>query len=212
MARVVAGDEATLRARPPLSSLVCTIAPLAQDAEGMEAALVFAEAGLPVGFMSMANAGSTGPATIPGTIAAADAEIVAALVLVQLVQPGAPVFHSLMPGLMDRRTGGHLATTWEGEVAYPVGVELAHAWGVPTLAGVFGTDAPVPGWQAAAEAAVALTLCALCGAETGGRARAPRRVHGVLPRAARPRRRHPRAASAATSPPSTPAARRSPWT
>jgi len=46
-------------------------------------------------------------------------------------------------------------------------VELAHAWGVPTLAGVYGTDARTPGWQAAAEAAVALTLCALAGAETG---------------------------------------------
>jgi trimethylamine:corrinoid methyltransferase-like protein len=167
MARVLAGDEATLRARPPLSALICTIAPLAQDDEGMEGALVLAEAGIPVGFMSMATAGSTGPATIPGTVAAGDAEIVAALTLVQLAHPGAPVFHSLMTGMMDPRTGAYLATPWENEIAYVVGVELAHAWGVPTLAGVFGTDALTPGWQAAAEAAVALTLCALAGAETG---------------------------------------------
>jgi trimethylamine--corrinoid protein Co-methyltransferase len=167
LARVLAGDEATLRARPPLSALVCTIAPLAQDAEGMEGALVLAEAGLPVGFMSMATAGSTGPATIPGTVVAGDAEIVAALALVELVHPGAPVFHSLMPGVMEPRTGAYLATPWENEIAYVVGVELAHAWGVPTLAGVYGTDARAPGWQAAAEAAVALTLNALAGAETG---------------------------------------------
>jgi trimethylamine---corrinoid protein Co-methyltransferase len=167
MARVLAGDDATLRARPPLSALICTIAPLAQDDEGMEGALVLAEAGIPVGFMSMATAGSTGPATIPGTVVAGDAEIVAALTLVQLVHPGAPVFHSLMTGMMDPRTGAYLATSWEGEIAYVVGVELAHAWGVPTLAGVYGTDARTPGWQAAAEAAVALTLCALAGAETG---------------------------------------------
>ena len=30
-ARVVAGDETTMRERPPLSSLICNIAPLAQD-------------------------------------------------------------------------------------------------------------------------------------------------------------------------------------
>jgi trimethylamine--corrinoid protein Co-methyltransferase len=167
MAGVIAGDTASLRARPPLSALICTIAPLAQDAEGMEGALVLAAAGIPVGFMSMATAGSTGPATIPGTIAAGDAEIVAALALVQLVHPGAPVFHSLMPGMMEPRSGAYLATPWENEIAYVAGVELAHAWGVPTLAGVFGTDARTPGWQAAAEAAVALTLCALAGAETG---------------------------------------------
>jgi trimethylamine--corrinoid protein Co-methyltransferase len=167
MAKVIAGDEATQRERPPLSSLVCTIAPLAQDEGGMESALVFAEAGLPVGFMSMANTGSTGPATIAGTIALADAEIVAAMVLVQMAHPGAPTFHSLMPGVMHPRTGAYLSTSWQGELPYAVGVELAHMWGVPTLAGVFGTDGQVPGWQAAAEAGSCLVLCALCGAETG---------------------------------------------
>jgi len=167
MARVLAGDTRSFRARPPLSSLVCTIAPLAQDADGMEAALVLAEAGLPVGFMSMACAGSTGPATIPGTIVQGDAEIVAALTLIQLAYPGAPVYHSLMTGVMHPRTGDHLSTSWDGEIAYAVGVELAHRWGVPTLAGVFGTDAATPGWQAAEASGVALTLCALAGAETG---------------------------------------------
>lgn len=167
MAMVIAGDAATLRARPPLSSLICTIAPLAQDPGGMEAALVFAEAGIPVGFMSMANAGSTGPATIAGTLSAADAEIVAALVLVQLAFPGAPVYYSMMPGIMHPRTGAYLSTTWEIDVAYAAGVELAHLWGVPSLAAMFGPDAPAPGWQSAAEVASSLLLDALCGAETG---------------------------------------------
>jgi trimethylamine--corrinoid protein Co-methyltransferase len=167
IATVIAGDRESLRKRPVLSSLVCTIAPLAQDAGGMEAALVFAEAGLPVGFMSMANAGSTGPATIAGTLVAADAEIVAALVCLQLAYPGTPVYHSMMPGIMHPRTGGYLATAWQGEILYAAGVELAHMWGVPTLSGVFGTDATVPGWQSASESAASLLLCAMCGAETG---------------------------------------------
>jgi trimethylamine--corrinoid protein Co-methyltransferase len=167
MATVVAGDVETRRQRPPLSSLVCTIAPLAQDKGGMESALIFAEAGLPVGFMSMANAGSTAPATLAGTVVAADAEIVAAMTLIQMAHPGAPVYHSLMPGIMHPRTGGYLGTAWEGELLYAVGVELAHAWGVPTLAGIFGTDAQVPGWQQAAEAGSSLLLTALCGADTG---------------------------------------------
>jgi trimethylamine--corrinoid protein Co-methyltransferase len=40
-------------------------------------------------------------------------------------------------------------------------------WGVPTLAGTFGGDAPEPGWQMGAMEGVATMLCALCGAETG---------------------------------------------
>jgi trimethylamine--corrinoid protein Co-methyltransferase len=166
MARVIAGDEATMRARPPLSLLVCTIAPLALDADGMESALAFAEAGLPVGFMSMATAGLTAPATVPGTMAIGDAEIVAAMVLIQMAHPGAPTYHSLMPGIMHPRTGDFVGSTWEADLFYSGGVELAHMWGVPTLAGV-GTEAATSSWESASGIAASLLLCALCGAETG---------------------------------------------
>jgi trimethylamine--corrinoid protein Co-methyltransferase len=167
MADVVAGNEQARRQRPPLSLLVCSIAPLAQDRDGLESALLFAEAGLPVGFMSMVNTGSTAPATIAGTLVTGDAEIVSALVMIQMAYPGAPVFHSLMPGIMHPRTGDYQSSTLEASLFYPMGTELAHRWGVPTLAGVFGTDALVPGWQSAAEAASSLLLCALVGSETG---------------------------------------------
>jgi trimethylamine--corrinoid protein Co-methyltransferase len=167
MARIIAGDAVTLRTRPPLSLLVCCIAPLGLDREGMESALVLAAAGQPVGFMSMANVGSTGPATLAGTLVVADAEIVAAMTLIQMAYPGAPVFHSMMPGVMHPHTGAYLATAWEGTILYPIGVEMAHNWGVPTLAGVFATDGQVPGWQSAGDGASSLMLCALAGADTG---------------------------------------------
>jgi len=167
MATVIAGNKDDLRKRPPLSSLICTIAPLAQDRDGMEAALVLAREGIPVGFMSMANTGSTGPVTIAGLLAAADAEIVAALVLLQMAYPGTPVYHSMMPGIMNPRTGAYMSTAWEIDIAYAIGVELAHMWGVPTLAAVFGPDAQSPGWQSAGEVGSGLLLNALCGAETG---------------------------------------------
>jgi trimethylamine--corrinoid protein Co-methyltransferase len=166
MARVVAGNERTMRARPPLSLLVCTIAPLAQDVDGIESALVFAEAGLPVGFMSMAATGLTAPATVAGTIAVGDTEIVAAMVLIQMAYPGTPTYHSLMPGIMHPSTGDFMGSAWEADLFYSGGVELAHMWGVPTLAGV-GAEAATSGWESAQGIASSMLLCALCGAETG---------------------------------------------
>ena len=165
MAQVIAGDEATMRERPPLSSLICTIAPLGQDPDGMESALVFAEAGLPVGFMSMATAGLTAPATIAGTIAVADAEMVSAMVLIQMAYPGAPTYHSMMPGIMHPRTGDFLGGDWDAGLFYLAGVELAHMWGVSTLAGI-GTEAPTLDWESAVGLAASILMCALCGAET----------------------------------------------
>ncbi len=166
MAKVIAGDEATLRKRSPLSSLVCTIAPLAQDKDGLESALVFAEAGLPVGFMSMAATSLTAPASISGSFSIGDAEIVAAMTLIQLAYPGAPTYHSLMTGVMHPQTGAFIGSAEKASLGSPVGTELAHMWGVPTLAGV-GTGADTSSWESALGVASHMLLCALCGAETG---------------------------------------------
>jgi trimethylamine--corrinoid protein Co-methyltransferase len=148
MAEVIAGGSDEMRTRPPLSSLVCTIAPLGQDKEGIEGAMVFAEAGVPVGFMSMPNIGSTSPATMGGALVIGNAEVVSAMVLMQLVAPGAPVFHSLMASVMDPRSGDYIASMSEKYLCNAAAVQLAHDWGVPSLAGVFGVDSPEPAsWQ-----------------------------------------------------------------
>jgi trimethylamine--corrinoid protein Co-methyltransferase len=164
MAKVVAGSEEAMRKRPPLSLLICTIAPLAMDAESMDAALVAAEAGIPVGFMAMPNTGSTAPATRAGTIVLGDAEIVSAMVLIQMAYPGAPIYHSFMPGMTHPRTGAYYS---HESIVYAAGVELAHMWGVPTLAGTFGSDSQFIGWETGMSGGNTSLLCALCGAETG---------------------------------------------
>jgi len=166
MAKVIAGSEVEMRKRPPLSLLTCTIAPLAHDAESMDASLVAAEAGIPVGFMSMPNTGSTGPATIAGTISQGDAEIVSAMVLIQMAYPGAPIYHSFMPGMTHPRTGAYYS---HDSHVYAIGVELSHMWGVPTLAamGGGGSDAHRLGWENGMAGGKSQLLGALCGAETG---------------------------------------------
>jgi trimethylamine:corrinoid methyltransferase-like protein len=65
MATVIAGSRDELRRRPPLSLVVCTIAPLVQDEPGIEGALVMAEAGIPVGFLAMPTLGTTARAGLP---------------------------------------------------------------------------------------------------------------------------------------------------
>ena len=165
MATVIAGDKDELRRRPVFSLVVCTIAPLAQDKEGIEGALILAEAGIPVGFLAMPTLGTTAPATYAGALVMADAEIISATVLVQLAHPGAPVFHSLMPAWADPRSGAY--------VGYPLDsrhrcapVEMAHHWKMPTLGAAFGTDSSEPGtWQSAVEVTLDPFLVGLTGAE-----------------------------------------------
>jgi len=108
MAEIIAGDRESMRASPPLSALICTIAPLCQDKDAIEAAMTFSEAGVPVGFMSMPTIGSTAPATAGGALLVGNAELVSALVLMQLVAPGAPVFYSLCASVMDPQTADYI--------------------------------------------------------------------------------------------------------
>lgn len=165
MATIVAGGEEARRARPPLSAMVCTVSPLMQDREAIEAALEFAAAGVPVGFTAMPTMGTTAPATMAGLLTVADAEVVSATVLVQLAAPGAPVFHSILPATCDPRTGAYVPKPLNRFGRQTV-IEIAHHWGVPSQVGGFGTAARKPGtWQAAAEVALDLYPVALAGAD-----------------------------------------------
>src|SRR5512139_1854348 len=64
MTALIAGGRDALRQRPLLSTIQCTLSPLGQDSGNLESALACAEAGLPVGMMTMASMVSTGPATL----------------------------------------------------------------------------------------------------------------------------------------------------
>jgi trimethylamine--corrinoid protein Co-methyltransferase len=165
MATVIAGSREELRHRPMFSLVLCTIAPLVQDQEGIEGALVLAEAGIPVAFLAMPTLGTTSPATLAGALAVGDAEIISGTVLLQLASPGAPVSHSIMQGWADPRSGNY--------VPYPVNarsrfapVDMAHYWGMPSFGGAFGTESEEPGtWQSAADVALDPLLISLAGVE-----------------------------------------------
>ncbi|MFC1996386.1 trimethylamine methyltransferase family protein [Chloroflexota bacterium] len=166
MADVIAGSVENRRKRPPLSSLVCTIAPLGQDKEGIEAAMVFAEAGIPVGFMGMPTMGSTAPAIPAGALVIGNAEAVSAMVLMQLVAPGAPVFQSLLVSAMDPRSADYIVSTPEKYLCNTASVQMAHDWGVPSLAGTFGVDCPEPNsWQLGRDSVYTALMCALAGTD-----------------------------------------------
>jgi trimethylamine--corrinoid protein Co-methyltransferase len=166
MAEVIAGSKKTLRTRPPLSSLVCTIAPLGQDREGIEGAMLYAEAGVPVGFMAMPNIGSTSPATMAGALAIGNSEVVSAMVLMQLVAPGAPVFHSLLASVMDPRSGNYITGISEKYLCNAAAVQLAHDWNVPSLGGAFSVDCPTPdSWQLGRDSVYTSLFTPLLGAE-----------------------------------------------
>jgi trimethylamine--corrinoid protein Co-methyltransferase len=165
MATVLRGSLEEVRQRPPISLIVCTIAPLTQDREAIEGALVLGAAGIPITVMSMPTMGTTAPATYAGTLAIGDAEIISATVLMQLANPGAPVFHSLLHAWADPRNAAYIGYPLDSRARYAA-VEMAHHWGMPSLGGAFGTESQkLDDWRSAAEVATDPLLVGLAGAE-----------------------------------------------
>lgn len=162
MAEIVAGSSESLKIRPPLSLIVSPISPLNNDKGALDAALVFAEAGLPVGFATMPVMGSTGPASIAGTMVLGNAEILSAICLLQLAFPGTPVTYPFFSGVMNPHTGDCTVTTKNQFLFYAATTQLGHYYSIPVMSSFGGTDHFKPdSWQVGKDEAVdAFYICA----------------------------------------------------
>ena len=148
MATAMAGGRDALRERPPLSIMQCTAPPLGHDGGSLDAALIAAAAGLPVGFMTMTSCGTTAPVTLAGNLVVGNAEVISALALIQLAYPGAPVFYAAAQTAMDLRTGGYTGGGPEDFLFGAATNVLADFYDVPLSMGSFATGAKEPNWQA----------------------------------------------------------------
>ncbi len=151
MATAIAGGREALRQRPLLSIMQCTAPPLGQDGGSVDAALVGAEAGLPMGFMTMASCLTTGPATLAGNLVVGNAEVISATALIQLAYPGAPVFYAAAQTASDLRSGAYTGGGPEDFLLGAAGNLLSDFYNIPLSMGSFATGAKEPDWQAGIE-------------------------------------------------------------
>src|SRR5271157_2900666 len=151
MAAMIAGGKEALRRRPVLSLMQCTASPLGHDGGSIDAALLAAEVGLPTGFMTMSACLTTGPATMAGTLAVGNAEVIAGTVLLQLAYPGAPVFYAAAQTASDLRNGAYTGGGPEDFLFGAATNVLSDFYHIPLSMGSFATGAKEPNWQAGLE-------------------------------------------------------------
>ena len=167
MASVIAGGRDKLRERPIYSLLLCGIAPLSQDRGGVESALAFAEAGLPVGIMSMPTMGLTAPPYQAADLAIGFAEMLSDCVLIQIAYPGTPLFITIDPAIIDPRSGDYFFGSAFSQVTSAAAVQLAHSNGLPiTSQFSFGGNAfRLNSWQVGIENVYGHLLSVMAGAD-----------------------------------------------
>ena len=167
MAIAIAGSKEKLRDRPILSQLLCCIAPLAQDKGGIEAAMVFAEYGIPVGFMSMPTLGLTAPPYAAGSLTLAMAETLSGIMLTQIINPGVGNYISVNPGIIDPRTGVYFMGSGIAQITNVAGFQMAHSNCIPVLAchSFGGSQYELGNWQAGYENLYSHFLAVMAGAD-----------------------------------------------
>jgi trimethylamine--corrinoid protein Co-methyltransferase len=161
MAKLVAGDSERLRKRPPLSIMQCTAPPLGHDGGSLEAALIVAEAGIPVGFMTMTASLTTAPATLAGNLVVGNAEVLSAAALIQLAHPGAPFFYAAAQTASDLRTGAYTGGGPEDFLFGAATNVLADYYNMPLSMGSFATGAKEPNWQAGIDNSLSTFMASL---------------------------------------------------
>ena len=165
MATAIAGSADELRRRPVLSIMQCTTSPLSQDGGSLDAGLIAAEAGLPVGFMTMASCAFTGPATLAGTLVVGNAEVLSALALMELAYPGCPVYYAAAQTAIDIRSGAYTGGGPEDFLFGAATNQLADFYRVPLSMGSFATGAKEPDWQAGVENSLSTFMASAAGSD-----------------------------------------------
>ncbi len=153
---------------PRLMVLSSVNSPLTYAWGQCEAAMVSAELGIPVLFNSSAVAGVTAPVTLAGAVAQINAEMLAALTILQLHRPGASVVYAAHPMAFDMRTGMASISVAEVGLMSAACVQIGRHYGLPTASNGICTDTCVPDAMATLEKWASGYLPMLAGANLNG--------------------------------------------
>jgi trimethylamine--corrinoid protein Co-methyltransferase len=98
-----------LKTKPFIIPYFNPITPLVINEETVDKMFVAIERGLPFIYSNMGMAGATTPITPAGTLVLLNAELLAGLVLSQLIKEGTPIFLGILPAVFGMSGRGHFS-------------------------------------------------------------------------------------------------------
>jgi trimethylamine--corrinoid protein Co-methyltransferase len=165
MLAAVAGGAEALRARPNFATLYCPISPGYFTPENVRCMLRWAEHGVPVTLLSMAMGGASAPATLLGELVVINADILAWIVALQILYPGAPLLYGSVSAVLDMRTGLLPLGAPERGMINSGAAMMARYYGIPSMCGGLSADAKELDAQAGFEKTITAVPLLLAGAD-----------------------------------------------
>jgi len=162
MASVILGSADALRRRPIFTVVLCMVSPLLHPGIRLEELMECVQHGIPIYIEVDAQLGGTTPITIAGTLVEQCANVLAGVVLAQILSPGHPCIFAIASGAMDMSTGNYSGGAPEACLLHAATAQMARFYGLPFQGGT-GIDATVPDAQAGYERALQVLTNALAG-------------------------------------------------
>jgi len=144
---------------------ISPVSPLIFPDDVVEAIMETARSNVSLGPLPCPTAGATAPLSLAGSLAQQNAEVLASVVLAQLVQPGLPIVYCGRLAMMEPRTG---ASVWGGVelgLASAATVQIGHRYGLPVNVYGLSTNAHTLEVQNGYERALNAAIPALAGAD-----------------------------------------------
>lgn len=163
MVSIAFGDGSDAPTEPRVISIPCSLTPLSYDDRMLGAMIVYARAGQPMIVNALASAGATAPATLAGMLAVLNAEILAGIVLTQLIREGTPVVYGSGSSCADMRSGMLSVGAPEMAIGNFMTAQMARFYNIPSRGAGTLTDAKALDVQAAYE-----SMMNLLAAQTAG--------------------------------------------
>lgn len=163
MAEIVMGGEEALKRKPLLAIYSEITSPLRHAEDALGKVLACAEKWVPIIHTVGTMAGATAPATLAGSLVQANAELLSALVIHQLKQPGAPFFYGGTMTALDMKTGHHPHAAPEFHLMLSALTQMGQHYKIPVWSAAGCTDAKMFDEQSAGEATYSILLSALAG-------------------------------------------------
>lgn len=166
LASIIAGSREALKENPVVSFITCIIkSPLQMVEDTTEKLMEIAKRGLPVVLSSSPQGGSTAPIQEEGMVSMINAEILAGIVLTQVINPGTPVLYGAVP-VRARLDNLHDLYGAPEFIHYNIDcIQLARHYGIPCYSTAGVGDAKVPGLQATIEKVFSQLQIAQAGAQ-----------------------------------------------
>jgi len=162
MASVLAGSIEEVSKRPFFVGGLCLISPLTHRKGFVEELLECGKYNIPCYLEVDQSAGGTTPYTLAGTVVEANANIMSAVVLAQMVNPGAPCIYSTSSGILDMRSLNFSGNAPESTILHMALAQMAHYYNLPYY-GSNTADSKLPDAQMGYERAQHFLGCAMGG-------------------------------------------------